>query len=269
MEATITAPRRMGRRPLAALGKVAAGALVGLAALFGYVQLVVFGAFIPVVTGFAAVAVLLAGLVTMGWRWSPLVATLACGALLALMLGPASGEIFYILSRPHDVGLFALIVLLLPVLAIGAVAGIAATVQNYRYAAADRRTPLGLRSGLLLLLGLVAGAIAVAAAPQSSDAGGVSPEALASLPAVTPEHFMPGKEIKVKAGELVALRLENSDGVGHTFDIDELGVHAPMPNGKPGLALFRPTKPGTYTFYCVPHYNKATGEGMQGKLIVE
>ncbi len=269
MEATMTSPRRISRRPLAALGKAAVGALVGLAALFGYVQLVVFGGFIPVVAGFAAVALLLAGLIATGWRWTPLLATLACGALLALMLGPASGEILYILSRPHDVSLFALIVLLLPVLVIGVSAGIGATVQNYRYVASERHAPRGLRTGLILLVGLLGGAIAVAAAPQSSDAGGVSPEALASLPAVTPENYMPGKEIKVKAGELVALRLENSDGVGHTFDIDELGVHAPMPNGKTGLALFRPTKPGTYTFYCVPHYNKATGEGMQGKLIVE
>ncbi len=269
MEATMTSPRRLARRPLAALGKVAAAALVGLAALFGYVQLVVFGGFIPVVTGFAAVALLLAGLVATGWRWTPLVATLTCGALLALMLGPGSGELLYILSRPHDVALFALIVLLLTVLVMGTSAGIGATVQNYRHAASDRRTPRGLGTGLIFLAGLLVGTLAVAAAPQSSDAGGVSSEALASLPAVTPENFTPGKEIKVKAGELVALRLENSDGVGHTFDIDELGVHAPMPNGKTGLALFRPTKPGTYTFYCVPHYNKATGEGMQGKLIVE
>ena len=34
------------------------------------------------------------------------------------------------------------------------------------------------------------------------------------------------------------------------------------------LALFTPTKPGTYTFYCSLHYDKATGEGMQGTLIV-
>ena len=70
---------------------------------------------------------------------------------------------------------------------------------------------------------------------------------------------------------MVALRLENTDGASHSFDVDELNVHALMPGGKSSLALFKPTKPGTYTFYCgIPgHYNKATGEGMHGTLIVE
>ncbi len=42
-----------------------------------------------------------------------------------------------------------------------------------------------------------------------------------------------------------------------------------MPAGKQGVALFKPTTPGTYTFYCSPHSDKTTGEGMVGKLIVE
>jgi len=44
-----------------------------------------------------------------------------------------------------------------------------------------------------------------------------------------------------------------------------------MPGGKSALALFNADKPGTYTFYCsIPgHYNKPTGEGMTGKLIVQ
>ncbi len=44
-----------------------------------------------------------------------------------------------------------------------------------------------------------------------------------------------------------------------------------MPVGESTLALFKPTQPGTYTFFCgVPgHANKADGTGMVGKLIVE
>jgi plastocyanin len=42
-----------------------------------------------------------------------------------------------------------------------------------------------------------------------------------------------------------------------------------MPSGQSSLALFRPTAPGTYTFYCMPHFDKTTGEGMRGTLIVE
>ena len=96
----------------------------------------------------------------------------------------------------------------------------------------------------------------------------ISPETLAGLPAVTLDKFE-GGEIRVKAGETVAFRLENPDPVAHTFTVDELGVNAFMPSGKNSLALFKPTQPGTYTFYCVPHYNKAAGEGMHGTLIVE
>ena len=42
-----------------------------------------------------------------------------------------------------------------------------------------------------------------------------------------------------------------------------------MPAGADSLALFEAAKPGTYSFYCAPHYDKATGKGMQGTLIVE
>jgi plastocyanin len=68
---------------------------------------------------------------------------------------------------------------------------------------------------------------------------------------------------------LLAFRLENADRAGHSFDIDELGGHAPMPAGQSGSALFRPATPGTYTFYCAPHHDKASGQGMKGTLIVE
>jgi plastocyanin len=46
-------------------------------------------------------------------------------------------------------------------------------------------------------------------------------------------------------------------------------VHVLMPPGKSNLALFTPTKPGTYTFYCQPHADKAARTGMVGTLIVE
>ena len=96
----------------------------------------------------------------------------------------------------------------------------------------------------------------------------MSAEALAQLPALRTEHYrFDQPEIRTKVGQTVALRLENNDTGGHSFDIDELNVHAPMPAGKPALALFTPNKPGTNTFYCdVPGHRDA---GMVGTLIVE
>jgi heme/copper-type cytochrome/quinol oxidase subunit 2 len=53
------------------------------------------------------------------------------------------------------------------------------------------------------------------------------------------------------------------------FEVDKFNIYAPALPGEEGLALFKPTQPGTYTFSCAPHCPKATGEGMDGTFIVE
>jgi uncharacterized cupredoxin-like copper-binding protein len=268
MEASITGTpsRARVRKPLAALGKLATGALVGLGMVFGYAQ-IVFGGFDPMLTGVAVAMLIVAGVVTVGWRWAP-----ALGAVLTLVIGgmllvPAAGTIIFGLTHPTD-SMFILMVLLLPLLALAIAAGISATVQNYR--SAERRTPRGLPTALTALAGLIAGAVLVGVIAKPTEAVGVTPEVLAGLPGVTLEAFNKG-EVRVKAGEMVALRLENTDGASHSFDVDELNVHALMPSSKNSLALFKTAQPGTYTFYCgIPgHYDKASGEGMHGTLIVE
>jgi plastocyanin len=120
---------------------------------------------------------------------------------------------------------------------------------------------------LTALATLCLGAILSAAIPRASGVG-VSPEMLAKLPAITTPAFrFEQKEIRVKAGQIVALRLNIQHDVPHSLDIDELNVHASMPVGQSELALFTPAKPGTYTFYCsLPGHRAA---GMQGTLIVE
>ncbi len=114
----------------------------------------------------------------------------------------------------------------------------------------------------------VIGASLVAAIPQTAASAEVNPEALAQLPVLRTVGFkFDQPELHAKAGETVALRLENGDGSTHSFDIDAFNVHVSMLSNKPGFALFRPTKPGTYTFYCaIPDHLKA---GMVGTLIVE
>ncbi len=120
------------------------------------------------------------------------------------------------------------------------------------------------------LLVVIGSALLVAAIPTTGTAAGIDPATLNGLPIVSTKNFeFEQKEIRAKVDETVALKLTNSDAEGHFLDIDELNVHPPLPAGKESLALFKPTQPGTYTFYCMPHYDKASGEGMKGTLIVE
>ncbi len=114
----------------------------------------------------------------------------------------------------------------------------------------------------------VLGASLVAVIPQADATAGVRAEALAPLPAlVAGRNTFDRVELRANVGETVALRLENTDTLLHYFDIDAFDVHVPMPSGKPALALFTPTTPGTYTFYChIPGHIEA---GMVGSLIVE
>src|SRR5262249_54757471 len=147
--------------------------------------------------------------------------------------------------------------------------GIAATVQNYRTPLPERRTPAWLPYGMTAIAALAVGALLVAAVVQGRNSSGVSEEMLAQLPVLSAKAAeFEQRELHTHVGETVALRLNNPDGQGHSFDVDELNVHAAMPSGKSSLALFIPTKLGTYTFYCALHYNRKTGQGMKGTLIV-
>ena len=117
------------------------------------------------------------------------------------------------------------------------------------------------------LVCLCLGAVLVAALPRPASAD-VSPEVLATLPALTsPDMRFDQTTLEVQAGETVALRFDNPHVAPHSFDIDALNVHVPVAAGESGLIMFKPTKPGTYTFYCdVPGHLEA---GMKGTLIVK
>ena len=264
METPLIMARTSARTPLAALGKLTLVALVGLALCLAYLQAAIIGMLIPPLAVFTVISLLVAGIVATGWRWAP-----ALGTLWSIFLIAGNNQEFsYNLAHPSNTQEFNFSVVILAVAVVGALAGISAVAQNYR--GAERSTPRVLPFALTALVALCVGAILVAAIPQGGASAGVSAEVLSGLPALTvASSAFDQQEIRAKVGETIALRLDNRDGEAHSFDIDELNIHAPMPAGQSGLALFKPTKPGTYTFYCTPHYNKETGEGMRGTLIVE
>jgi uncharacterized cupredoxin-like copper-binding protein len=206
------------------------------------------------------------------WRWAPLL-----GALYWVLLTVINRRVIpYDITHPEAYNTFAFTAIMLGMTVVGAVAGVAATVQNYRGPAAEgddgrRAVPGWFKTMVWTLAGICLGALLVGAIPRTSAASssaGVSPETLAGLPALGMEQFkFDQQELRVKAGELVALRLDNGDEREHSFDIDELGVHVPIAIGQSGVALFTPEKPGSYTFYCaIPGHR---GAGMAGTLIVE
>jgi plastocyanin len=223
--------------------------------------------FDPGLTVFAVIeiviAALIVGLPIGGWRWTPLLASVVG---LVVVVGN-SAPIIYDLQHPEVLHPFTFMLVAVAFSFISVVGGISATVQNYR--SRQRRTPRVLLPTLVGVALFLVGAVTVAAIPQNGGVG-VSPDVLADLPLVKVSHHQfEQQEIRVKAGETVGLHLKNDDTVGHSFDVDELNVHVAFGAGKDGLALFKPTTPGSYTFYCAPHYNKQTGEGMKGVLIVE
>jgi plastocyanin len=264
MDMPLTTRRAFSRKPLAALGKLSVSALVALAAVLVYLDVVVFQ-LDPRPWPFIAVTLLLAGLTTMGWRAAPLLGALWCG-VFSVMSFPFTS---YNLTHPEQIQVFVVELWLDLALIGGGVGGLAATVQNYRTPLSERRRPRWLPYSLTALAALAVGALLVAAVVQGRDSSGVSEETLAQLPALSVKAAkFEQQELHARVGQTVALRLENADGQGHSFDVDELNVHAAMPVGKPGLALFTPSTPGTYTFSCALHYNKETGQGMKGTLIV-
>jgi plastocyanin len=263
--ATVTVPRSFGWGTLSALGKTTLAALVGMFLAVSYIVVLVLGTFDPMGVIFLSLPLVAAAIILTGWRWAPLLGTLVGGLLLAA-IGPG---LPFMASQP-DSPMFPPFLIIVGLSVVAVVAGIAATTQNYRRSPAERHMPRGLPYALVALASLLGGAVAMGAVPRPGIEGGIDPAALTGAPTLAAQDFAFAQaEIRVKANETVTLRLDNADPELHFFDLDEFNIHAPMPVGKTGVAIFRPTQPGEYTFYCAPHANKATGEGMVGTLIVE
>jgi len=216
------------------------------------------------------VAFVVAGIAALPFRWAPAIGALLGAALLI------EGYVFISreLTEPANAANFAFAAIFFATSAVALVAGIGATVQNYRAPRSrpfvDPSAPGWIYPALLALTALTLGGILTTTIQPHGALSGVSPEALAALPALKARDFQYEQpKITAKVGESVALRLENADTSTHYFEIDELNVHALMAPGKSNLALFTPTKPGVYRFYCAPHSDKQTGEGMVGTLVVE
>lgn len=267
MDITMTDTRVQTEKQHSKLGMLVVGTLVGIAFMLTYLQAMLIKQVTMPLPIISLISLLLAALVAGrpfgGWRWTPLL-----GMVWSVVLFLVNRDrILYELAHPENVHLFAWQLLMLAFMATAIVAGIGATIENYRNSASER-FPRWVPWSFTAMAGLLVGAVLVAAIPRTGSGVQVSPAVLSQLPMIPIDVFK-GGEIRVKAGQLTALRLDNPDGIGHSFDVDELNVHVSLPGGSESLALFTAETPGTYTFYCAPHYDKASGTGMYGTLIVE
>lgn len=262
--ATLATTARPGRGPLSALTKTTLAAMAIITGLVSF-TLVLFGPNpMSLIAGGVTLAV--AVLVGLNFRWAPIVAAVVSLALLALLAFPLTEFLSQLGLKNLPMFAFGAVVLLASLTSL--VAGVAAAVQNYRLPAEERHAPKALAALLTLALGLLLGSMAVVAMPRHAANAGVGSDIAAALP-VQPISVFEGGEIRIRAGEIVAVRLANPDPVAHSFDVDELNIHAPMAAGEETVAIFKAAAPGEYTFYCAPHYDKASGQGMHGTLIVE
>ncbi len=260
-----------GRR-LSPLALATAGAVAALTAVLGYLWAYLFeapviGALVGTMFGLAALSLLA---ILAGWRWAPALGVLLTAVVGGLLVGANWEEYVRSVSNPRD-PLYLPLALLIPPMALATGLGIAATAQNYRLAAPRRRAPRWLAPALATVGGLTAGYLLLGLLPRPLAALTVTPQTYSTLPGMETREFsfQPG-ELRVQAGQPVALRLLNHDRAPHSFDVDELDVHAPMTSGEPGLVVFTATRPGSYLFYCaVPgHADKASQRGMVGRLVV-
>lgn len=267
MEAHMTSSVRQARAraPLPAMGKATLAATLAVAAILIVDLAIILQEFLPPVAVFAAVGLVVAGVIATGWRWTP-----ALGSLYNVLLLLAYGD--FIREELHwpTSFMFRVTMILVGFAAVGIVAGIAATVQNYRSAPAARRIPAWFGLFAATVAGAVAGVILLAAVPRLGTYGDVSPQSLAAMTSITVrDNAYDDAELHARVGENVALHFVNAGRAPHSFDIDELDIHAPIEPAGQGVAVFTPTKPGIYTFYCYLHTDPVTHRGMEGRLIVE
>ena len=115
--------------PLTASAKLTAAALVGLALSYLYLVAVLIGGFVPMAITLP-VALLLAGLVATGWRPAPAIAAFVCVLGLLPEVPNVPGHLQEIYTDP--ISFVVNVLLILPLFAVVIVAGVAATVRDYR-----------------------------------------------------------------------------------------------------------------------------------------
>ncbi|HEV8360983.1 MAG TPA: hypothetical protein VGR28_11065 [Candidatus Thermoplasmatota archaeon] len=195
----------------------------------------------------------------------PLLVLFAFGALPELA-NPAAGTTY--------LGLM----LLLFALVVAAPVGIQGWRRGRRGAALPRARA-GARAGAGLfavlaaaaLLGAGTAGVLASAKVATSSAGGYDFAPDATVHAVA-KGFSYAGEVRLAAGVVTELVVENQDSAFHTFTYSVGGAtySHDLPGGATGKFLVKIDQPGTVQYWCQPHSGGAAGArtGMVGSLVV-
>jgi plastocyanin len=265
-------PKRPTRGPLGRLTLIAFLGYVLMYLVYFFYGLLVVGILFPPALLFAGFLAPFAGLLATRWRFAPLPA-----ALVSLL------TVTFLLLQPHDLYVLTHVqpefIVFVPMIALGLVAGVAgiwATVENYRGGNEQRRPPRFFGRSLSGLTGLVVGMVLVALLVAATPQTGAVSTGPNGEPAVhmTPTTFAPNV-VLVPMGS--SLQVVADSSAKHILDYGRWDTHgAPHPLAEPGapplhdmvmtggsMELGPFTAPGVYHIYCTIH------QGMNLTIVVE
>jgi plastocyanin len=251
-----------------------------LAILFVYILVVLIlpmlatspevGAFLPLVVAFLGVFVAGAAIVSFmasaprrRWLW---LALLVPPVLFLLLNAPF---IPFALTHPTDIGFTAIMPLVVATIVL-IVAGVA-SFRQARAGGAAVDSSLRARWATALVVGATLGAFAtglVAAKGGGSASGGTlaaAPTTSASLVAEGTKYLTPSYSMTTTG--VLGLFVANRDSFAHSFDVDSLNIHLPVPANTTVAVAIKPTTAGTLEFYCALPGHKVAG--MVGTIDVQ
>ena len=225
--------------------------------------------FLPLVLVFLVLFVIAAALAT-AWRSAPrrawfwLVA--AVPSVLFLLLN--APFLPFALSHPIDTQGFTAILPLTVGAGVIVVSGILA-FQQARAGAAPATPSLRAVVLVAVIIAVTAGAMAtsfLAGATAGSGGGSAAAEVSSSVILDAKGTTYVEKTLTAQNGQVLGVVVVNHDGFAHTFDIDALNIHVPLPANSSTFVAVKPIASGTLEFYCSIPGHKAAG--MDGTIEV-
>ena len=259
----------LSRVPLSIMGWLSIGSLVGIGIGFWLLMMMI-GVTVVAIAIIAVASIVMAGLVLTGVRW-----TAALGALFGagVWIGGLSSQSYslYHLTHPQEGGPFIVSVLIYVLAIIAIVAGIVATMQNYRGGA--RLAPRWTSAFLGVMAGFVIGTTIVSLLVVSGN----TPAAQASTePGTVHMGIASFSQPTVTIAKGSTLKLVDDGSFLHIISNGTWDGSTPKSLAEPGAPIVMDKQVnggsitigpfntvGTFSIYCTVH------QGMTLKVIVQ